>query len=414
MALATKPGLRAIEHLATTGSQAVELTGRLHPHVVVIDDSLGEPLQTTQMIRRRRPHAHVLILSALLSSEFVEAALDAGAAVVPKTVGLVDLAGTIQQIELGTPPVLAERRLASGPTSDTPEGRADQQSAVLANLSNRELEVVRLLSSGRSVKELAQELFVSDGTIRNHLHRILKKAGVGSQDELLRVLREVKFGTETDMDVWQPPVPPRAGVTVVVASEHRLLAESVGQALLSFPAIDVLGAYSGVGIGAMHTAIRRAPCVLLYDSALRAPTWWAAARYLDRWAPEVGVLMLSPTSDLGDAAIEIAGSGGTIDTTLSLAQVVETISEVAAQRSPTGLAAHTAVADEDWDRVEVLTPRELEVLQWLGRDCSTPKIARQLGIAPGTVRNHLTAILRKTETRSRREVAALVRKVGLA
>jgi DNA-binding NarL/FixJ family response regulator len=60
----------------------------------------------------------------------------------------------------------------------------------LRQLSSRELEIVTRLMAGDRVPSIARQLFLSEGTIRNHLSAVFGKLGVGSQQELIDLLRE--------------------------------------------------------------------------------------------------------------------------------------------------------------------------------------------------------------------------------
>jgi DNA-binding CsgD family transcriptional regulator len=67
----------------------------------------------------------------------------------------------------------------------------------LAQLSGRELDIVRRLLTGDRVPAIAKALFLSPSTVRNHLARVYRKLGVGTQQELINLLRSSDPGTDS-------------------------------------------------------------------------------------------------------------------------------------------------------------------------------------------------------------------------
>lgn len=157
---------------AANGEQAIELSLLLEPDVVLMDLAMPEVdgIAATRRLKEVQPHVRVVILSTFASPEQISAALDAGADgyllkdISPET--LVD--GLRAAVQGGAPlsPTVAAEVLA---------GRQAMNSA---RLSAREEQILGLLVSGRSNKQIARELGISEKTVKSHFGRIFQRIGV--------------------------------------------------------------------------------------------------------------------------------------------------------------------------------------------------------------------------------------------
>lgn len=430
-ALGAQRGLRSAEVVVSRAADAIDAAAAVQPDVAVVDFWIGGPpsgVEAATRIRELSPGTEVLLLSAVPGAPQVQAAMAAGAAgYLPKTISVADLADAVHRAHRGDTPVLLEKlwRMV-----EAINGRADQSDDVdarLATLTERELEIVRLLPEGRSAKDLAAKLFISEGTFRNYQHGILKKTGASNQQELLRLLRNGAPSVppvDPAAAVWERPARSARseGVTVVVADEQRLVAEAAAQALSGFPGVEVVAAYAGNGIDALHAAVRLGPQVLVYDYWMPGTTAAGVCRYLAKWAPATAVVLtawLHGPPHVADAVA--AGAAGLVSKAVATADLAETILAAAAGRPlrhaealRRSSAPPVPLPDPGaWDVVEHLTPRELEVVQWVGQGYSFKDIARHLGISPGTVKNHLSSALNRTGSRSRLEAVEIARRAGL-
>lgn len=163
-----------------SGDEAVALAERLRPDVFLMDVALEglNGLEATRQIVQRVPSVRVLVLTMHDDAATVARAVAAGAAgFVPKNARREELFRAVEAIAAGggyldehvTRPFLA----TVAPLVD------DHLSG--ERLTERELDVLRLLSHGRSTHEIAQSLVVSDETVKSHLGRIYQKLGVGDR-----------------------------------------------------------------------------------------------------------------------------------------------------------------------------------------------------------------------------------------
>jgi DNA-binding NarL/FixJ family response regulator len=171
---------------AEGGTQALQLIARLasggrRPHVVVMDLQM-EPLdgiESTRQIRARYSEVEVVALTSFGEEERVHAALEAGASgFLLKDSDADEVSAAIRAAhrgELPLDPAIA-RSLASSLGADSRD-RPD------AELTTRELEIIRLLGAGKSNKEIAAELQISERTARTHVSNILGKLNLTSRTQ---------------------------------------------------------------------------------------------------------------------------------------------------------------------------------------------------------------------------------------
>jgi DNA-binding NarL/FixJ family response regulator len=163
---------------ARTGNEVLPLVARFNPDVVLLDLRMPgmDGLSCLDQIRERYPTVKVVIFSALDSNEQIEAALRRGAdGYVVKTINPVDLASAIRQAVEGS--VFHPFSMGNG---------SAETAAKQAGLSEKELAVLRELAHGRSNKEIAGVLFVSEQTVKFHLRNIYRKLGIATRTEALR------------------------------------------------------------------------------------------------------------------------------------------------------------------------------------------------------------------------------------
>lgn len=169
---------------AATGEEAIAVTPRLRPDVVLCDLRLGAGLDgvaTTAALRALHPAPVVVILTTFDRDSDILAAIEAGAAgylmkdVPPneilQAIRTAAAGGTVLAPELATRVVTGMR--AAGP-----------------RLTDRELDVLAMVATGRSNKEIAQTLFVTEATVKSHLVHIFSKLGVDSRTRAVHVARE--------------------------------------------------------------------------------------------------------------------------------------------------------------------------------------------------------------------------------
>jgi two-component system, NarL family, response regulator LiaR len=163
---------------AADGSEAVRLAHRLRPDVVVMDLLMPEMdgITATQIIRKELPDTEVVALTSVLEDEKVVGAVRAGAiGYLLKDTKPAELREAIKAAAAGQvhlSPKAAARLMREVVAPDHPEA-----------LSERELDVLRLLARGRANKEIARELSIAEKTVKSHVSSILGKLGVQSRTQ---------------------------------------------------------------------------------------------------------------------------------------------------------------------------------------------------------------------------------------
>ena len=162
---------------AGDGEEAVKLTRKLKPQVVVMDSALPNMngLEATRQILRDLPDTAVLMLSMHSENTWVRQAIEAGAK------GYI--LKNAMNLELG----LAVRRVAAGESVFDPqlESSAALKGERSSGLTPRELEVLKMIVEGKSNKEIATELDLSANTIAVHRANIMNALGIHKTAELV-------------------------------------------------------------------------------------------------------------------------------------------------------------------------------------------------------------------------------------
>lgn len=166
---------------AENGAQAVALAERRHPDVILMDIRMPvlDGIEATRKLVADGSQARVIVLTTFDLDEYVHAAIRAGASgfllkdVTPAK--LVEAIGIVAQGDALLAPSVT-RRLLERFAATLPVG--DQSSDALAELTAREIEVLRLLAGGLSNAEIATELVVTEATVKTHISSVLRKLGL--------------------------------------------------------------------------------------------------------------------------------------------------------------------------------------------------------------------------------------------
>lgn len=176
--LGTVPGIEVVD-VAANGAEAVELAAQLEPDVVLMD--LNMPImngvESTRALRATRPDVKILVLTTYDAEEWVLDAIRAGASGymlkdAPRERLIEAIKGTAageSHVDPGVAGNLMARVAVAEPAAP---------SNVAADLSEREIDVLRLLGHGMSNAAIAEQLFLSEGTVRNYVSSILAKLQV--------------------------------------------------------------------------------------------------------------------------------------------------------------------------------------------------------------------------------------------
>ena len=201
-------------------------------------------------------------------------------------------------------------------------------------------------------------------------------------------------------------------LSILLADDHRLLLNAVRQTLERVGGFRVVG--EALTVSQVLPLVRRTrPDVLLLDLRIAGMDGLDCLDQVKQHHPEVHVIVLSASTD--EAVIENAISRGArafIVKSVNPVDLPEVIRQAIREtiRSPFGLLAE---APSDASNPEGLTPREIAILTAVAEGLSNTAIARQLWVAPQTVKFHLTNIYRKLGVANRTQAAHRAYQQGL-
>ncbi|MFD9478549.1 MULTISPECIES: response regulator [Streptomyces] len=167
---------------AEDGARAVALAHEVRPDVVVMDIRMPvmDGVKATEELARTLPETRVLALSTFDMDEYVVAALRAGAyGFLPKDISPEELIAAVRIVHTGeaaVAPRLLSRLLSA--YVRTPARPPSWAAGTPLELTPRELEIWRLMATGRGNAEIAAELDISISTVKNHITGIFGKLGV--------------------------------------------------------------------------------------------------------------------------------------------------------------------------------------------------------------------------------------------
>ncbi len=395
--IAHQPGFTVVGTTAL-GSEFTQLTNLRHPEIAVIeaDAEHWDTAALVAQLRSRHRQLHVVGLYEVIAPGEIVRLYRAGLS------KLVDASRGVGAVlaALKAPPAHA------GLAPATPRLRGE-------TLTERELDVLYLISAGCTLQEMSTALHISPRTVENHKRRIFAKLGVHSQAHAtasavrLGLLRPPATRPDAPQDEPAPP-----------ATETRLRALVRGRPGTLLQNVTALLAEHGVPLltGADATGQPAGPLVaVLVDPE---PEDWQAVGDLGLRA-----VLVPPEqpeqSDLAEAVIR--GVDAVVPAQDVAHQLLPAFSAVregylmlnAAQGRSLIDAAFTRLSENRSLWPVELTPRERDIL--LSIDCghSVRQTARQLGISARTVENHQSRLFRKLGVRNRAEALAVAHGLGL-
>ncbi len=176
------------------GYDALRLVDTLKPDVLLLDIRMPimDGVEATAALKKKSPDTAVVILTTFDDDEYVLKAIRNGASgYLLKSAGMEELAGAIRTVHSGgslmTPEIATKAfRLFSelAKSGSAPAAASGPDQDIPSDLSRTELQIVALIGGGLSNKEVAGELGLGEGTVRNYISSILQKTGLRDRTQI--------------------------------------------------------------------------------------------------------------------------------------------------------------------------------------------------------------------------------------
>jgi DNA-binding NarL/FixJ family response regulator len=176
---------------AADGEEAVARTLATRPDIVLMDVKLprASGVAATDRIVPALPDTRVIILTTFDRDDYVFDGIKAGArGYLLKETPAEELLATIRRVHAGESVI--QPRLASRLIAEFAAGRGAPATPPYEPLSERERQILRLLADGRSNKEIARQLTLAEGTVKNHVSTVLDKLQAANRTQAALVARE--------------------------------------------------------------------------------------------------------------------------------------------------------------------------------------------------------------------------------
>ncbi len=179
---------------AATGEEAIAQAEQLNPNVVLMDIQMPgvNGIEATRRILEKHPEIGIVVLTMFEDEDSVFAAMRAGArGYILKGADQYEMLRAIRAVASGEAlfgPAIANRLLAFF------AGKSETPPAPFPDLTEREREILHLIAAGRSNAEIADALFLSPKTVRNHISSIFSKLQVADRAQAIVRAREAGLG----------------------------------------------------------------------------------------------------------------------------------------------------------------------------------------------------------------------------
>jgi two-component system NarL family response regulator len=180
--------------MASSGSQALDQIKLLHPEVALVDIGMPDKdgLDVTQTLHKDLPAVKVIILGMPDLTDEIMACIEAGAAgYVLKEASFDYLVESIRSVQRGES--FCSPRMAASLFSRVAELARERIPESSVKLTPREVEVINKIADGLSNKEIAEQLYIEEQTVKNHVHNILDKLQLHNRLEAVQYARERKL-----------------------------------------------------------------------------------------------------------------------------------------------------------------------------------------------------------------------------
>lgn len=186
--------------IARNGQEGIEMVEAVMPDIVLMDIQMEHQtagIEATEIIKERFPDIKVIILTVSEDDEMIFSAFTAGASeYIVKTASANDIANSIRLVyknELSLRPELASKILNEFSRIKSSQDSLIYTLNIVSKLTTAEFDVLCALRQGKTYRQVAEERFVEDVTVRTQVNKILKKFGVHNVKTVIKSLENLKI-----------------------------------------------------------------------------------------------------------------------------------------------------------------------------------------------------------------------------
>lgn len=169
---------------ARTAKEAIDKADIHEPDVILMDIRLpgASGIEACAAIKQKHPHIKIIMLTSYEEDEMLFSALRAGAETY--LLKQIDGQSLIQAIEaVGRDEVVLDPSVTKRVLDEVRRAKRQEEAEAFADLTAQEMQVLNLVSEGKTNREIAQALFLGEGTVRNYVSNILSKLNVSNRAE---------------------------------------------------------------------------------------------------------------------------------------------------------------------------------------------------------------------------------------
>ena len=179
-----------IVHEANNGKEAIEILGEKDVDVILMDIRMPimNGVEATKIIKEKYPHIKILILTTFNEDEYIFEGLNNGAdGYLLKDIGSKELVNNIKAVYKGD--MLFHGEVAKTIASVIKSNKDVGNKTNLKELTPREMEIGKLISQGKNNKEISEILYITEGTVKNHITNILAKLELRDRTQLALLIK---------------------------------------------------------------------------------------------------------------------------------------------------------------------------------------------------------------------------------
>lgn len=179
---------------ATNGKEAIELIDRIQVDLILMDIRMPimNGVEATKIIKEKHHDIKVLILTTFNEDEYIFEGLRNGAdGYLLKDISSQDLVKAIKTVYEGNvllQPDVAKKMLGAMTYNNAAQSNLDRR--IFKELTKKEYEIALLIGEGKSNKEIANTLYITEGTVKNHITKILDKLDLRDRTQLAVLIKD--------------------------------------------------------------------------------------------------------------------------------------------------------------------------------------------------------------------------------